>query len=52
MPDDQTPSTDSEPMPKGGMAAIAWAILRTGREVAGALDRLAEALHRLADAHM
>ena len=49
--DNQENPEGGEP-PQDGAAAIAWAILKAGRAIGEAIDRLAEATHRLADAQL
>jgi hypothetical protein len=52
MPCEPQPGPEPAPMPAEGLAAIAWAILKAGREIAEALDRFAEAAQRIADSQM
>jgi hypothetical protein len=47
--DEKSRPSASDPMPRDGAQALAWAIVRAGREIAAAIDRMAEATQRLAD---
>ena len=48
--DEKSRPSASDPMPRDGAQALAWAIVRAGREIAAAaIDRMAEATQRLAN---